>query len=133
MRPHSSMDSALAEDAMKRIDLWIWRLVSGRNLDRDRAEWRAEEAFRKGSLSKAKAPSDIASALCAVRVIQQVRSRPAEWFRLGTPDDKDIWCYIVAAYAHLEDLAVLFLWEHDGQQGQTEEYLGKKNLGALHS
>jgi hypothetical protein len=66
-------------------------------------------------------------------VIQRVRSRPADWFGFETPDHKDIWCYIVAAYAHLEDLSILFLWEHGGQEGQTEDYLGKKNLGALHS
>jgi len=72
-------------------------------------------------------PMDYAS------VMEQVRLSPAKWFGLETPDDKDIWCYIIAASGHLEDWAAYFLWEYDGRPCEIEQYRRRENLGSLHA
>ena len=63
-------------------------------------------------------------------VMQQIQQWPA-WFGLETTDDKDIWCYIIAASGHLEDLAAYCLWKHAGQPGKFEEYRERESLGTL--
>src|SRR5215470_2920884 len=67
------------------------------------------------------------------RVMEHIRSAPAKWFGLETQDDKDIWCYIIAAAGQFEDWAAYLLWEHDGRPGQVEQYRDRATLGALHT
>ncbi len=65
-------------------------------------------------------------------LMKEVRSYPARWQRLKTPRDRAIWCFIVSAAGHLEDLAAYALWEHEGRFGNVEHFLEKLTLGQFH-
>ena len=58
-----------------------------------------------------------------------------EWmtirFALTTDRDWKVWMFIIGAAAHLEYLAVVILWEHDGKREPFENYLQKLTLAQL--
>jgi hypothetical protein len=51
-------------------------------------------------------------------LMRQIRAYPRRWQGLKTPRDRAIWCFIISASGHVEDLAAYALWEHAGRPEQ---------------